>query len=115
MERTDYYILFDNFYELAEQYDADLANDLLNSVGEGEWQNEELIVYYDLEYFAEYELYEGFYAAEFGISGEPNFNGAPNPFNYIDLQGLGDALSESWDDSLYWTDGAEVIETSYGW
>ena len=114
MERTDYYILFDNFDELAD-YDEVLATELLEDVGEGEWQDGELRLYYDFEYYAEYEIYEGFYAALFGIYGEPNWNGAPNLFQYVDLQELGEALSASWDDSAYWTDGTVIIETSYGW
>lgn len=114
MERTDYYILFDNFEELVS-YDEELANALLADVGEGEWQDGELRLYYDLEYYAEYQLYEGWYASILNIYGEPDWGGAPNLFDYIDLQELGDDLAESWDSSVTWTDGTNVIETEYSW
>lgn len=64
---------------------------------------------------AEYELYEGWYASILNTYHEPDWRGAPNPFDFIDLQALGEALSESWDESAYWTDGTNVVGTSYGW
>lgn len=114
MRIDEYCATFDNFEELAAEY-PELAEMLLADVGAGEWQNEELYVYYGLIGLAEYELYEGWYAAVLGTYGEPDWNGAPNLFDFIDLHELGEALSESWDESMYWTDGTNVVGTSYGW
>jgi hypothetical protein len=115
MIKGDYYATFDNFEELSNEY-PELAADLLSDIGEGEWQDDELYVYYDgLTGLAEYEVCEGWYTSVLGTYGEPDWNGAPNLFDFIDMQALGEALSESWDASMYWTDGTNVVETSYGW
>lgn len=107
----DYYESFDNFEELASAY-PELAESLLEDVGEGEWQDEELMLFDDIENFAEYELYDGWYS---DIFGDADFNGAPNPLNYIDLAEFGEALSNSWDDSAYWRHGDYIVATPYGW
>ena len=106
-----YYELFDNFEEFASEY-PELSERLLEAVGEGEWQDGELLLFDDIEDLAEYELYECWYS---DIFGNADFHGAPNPLNYIDLAEFGEALSNTWDESVYWTDGEHIVATSYGW
>ena len=45
-----------------------------------------------------------------------DFHGAPNPVDYVDLDALGEALSDCWDESVYhrFSDDS-VISTNYGW
>lgn len=102
---------FDNYQDFAESY-PDVAASLLEEVGEGAWQDEQIFVYDSIEDFAEYELTEGWYA---DLNLDRDFRGAPNPLDYIDLKALGDALLESGDSSVQWTDGNVVVTTSYGW
>lgn len=106
-------ITFDNFEELLEAK-AKVAQELLKTYGEGEWQNNEIYYYSDVEDFAEYELTEGWYSG-LGLEGF-NFNGAPNIMAYIDLEALGAALVSSWDDSSnFEASTGEIVTTSYGW
>lgn len=107
-------VIFKNFKEL-QMNDKNLAEELLDACDTGEWQDEEIYYYEDLEGLADYELREGWYASFFGnVSGW--FNGAPDPFDFIDLKALGEALSYSWDESCYYlASTGEVLSTSYGW
>lgn len=107
-------IIFGNFKEL-QNNDEKLANDLLQERETGEWQAEEIYYYKDLEEFADYELREGWYASFFGNISK-GFNGAPDPFDYIDLKELGSDLAANWDESeQYLSDSGEVLQTGYGW
>ena len=87
--------ILENYTDLLE-YDEDLAKELLENVGEGDWQQERIYYYEDEEEFAEYELTEGWYA---NMGFDLDYNGAPNPLDYIDLSGLGNALIRNWDES----------------
>ena len=91
----------------------DIAKRLLDDVGNGEWMDNELYYHDSLSDYAEYELTEGWYI-DLGLY-DKDFRLAPNPLDYIDLDGLGEALSYSWDESCHWTNGEIVIETGYGW
>ena len=104
-------IVFDNFEEFKARH-SDIAKRLLAEIDSGEWVNEELYYYGTLSDFAEYELTEGWYV---DCNFDRDFRGAPNPMDYIDLEALGEALSNTWDESLYWTDGECVVGTSTGW
>lgn len=70
----DYCITYSNFEEFKEAHPT-LAEELLNEVSEGEWQNDILYYYETLSDLAKYELEEGGYAA-CGL-GDINVNGAP--------------------------------------
>ena len=102
---------FDNYREFAESY-PDVAASLLEDVGEGAWQDDQIFVYDSIEDFAEYELTEGWYI---DCNFDRDYRGAPNPLDYIDLKALGEALLDSGDSSVQWTDGNVVVTTSYGW
>ena len=105
------YETFNNLEELKVTY-PELAKELLEMFQDGDWVFEELYVYPTLEDYTRYELTDGWYAD----SVKDNYNGAPNPFDYIDLYALGDALSESWDDSInYLSEDNKVVATSHGW
>ena len=110
--------MYENFKEL-QMNGGMLAKELLDACGTGEWHNEKIYCYDDLEELAEYELYEGWYTGWFNDIEKYSrsyFNGAPNPFEFIDLKGLGLALSRSWDESVYYlASTGEVLSTSYGW
>lgn len=104
--------VFANLKELMVS-NSRLGNELVGEVGKGDWQENEIYLYDDLEDFAEYELTEGWYAS---LDVKQDWNGAPNPLDYIDLQRLGESLSDSWDSSCYYlTENDSVLATSTGW
>lgn len=100
-----------DFKELKKD-DPELAEKLLDEVNKGEWMEGELYVYPDDHEFAKYELSEGWYC---DCDFDRNFNGAPNPFNYIDMDSFARALVNSWDDSCNREIGEKIITTNYGW
>ena len=103
--------IFNNFKELME-YDSELAQDILKEKGEGKWQDEEIYYHATIEDYAEHELYDGWYADTF----KNDYNGAPDPLDFINLKEFGNALANSWDDSInYKTSHGEVLQTPYGW
>lgn len=105
---------YENFEELLNDKPK-LAKELLDEIGEGEWQNENIQYFVDTEEFAVYEIEEGWYA-DLGISSESSYDGAPNLMDYIDIDSLGEVLSNSWDESMYFKSSTgEVIKTYYGW
>lgn len=105
------YETFEDLEDLKVTY-PELAKELLEMFQDGEWVFEELIVYPSLEDYTKYELTDGWYADSF----KDDYNGAPNPFDYIDLDALGDALSRSWDDTInYLSEDNKVVATSHGW
>ena len=105
-------IILKSYAELFER-DEELAKELIEKVGSGEWQENEIYYYEDEEEFAEYELTEGWYA---DLRLDRDYNGAPNPLDYIDLSGLGDALVRNWDDSCnFRASTGEILTTSCGW
>ena len=105
-------IILKSYAELFER-DEKLAEELLKKVGNGEWQENEIYYYEDEEEFAEYELTEGWYA---DLRLDRDYNFAPNPLDYIDLSGLGNALVRNWDDSCnFRASTGEILTTSCGW
>ena len=105
-------IILKSYAELFER-DEELAKELIEKVGSGEWQENEIYYYEDEEQFAEYELTEGWYA---DLRLDRDYNFAPNPLDYIDLSGLGDALVRNWDDSCnFRASTGEILTTSCGW
>lgn len=108
---SEYCIEYNNFKDLMK-YEPELAKELLENKTKGDWQNNLIRKFECVEDFAYYELTEGWYSDI--IPGD--FNGAPNPLDYIDLTKLGNALVNNWDESLYFyaSDG-EILETEYGW
>lgn len=111
MQLSDYGIWYDNYAEFAEDQPK-VAEALLDDVGEGAWQDEQVFYYNSIEDFADYELHEGWYI---DCDFDRDFRGAPNPIDYIDLKALGEALLNSGDSSVEWTDWKCVVTTSYGW
>lgn len=108
------YEYFDNFSEFKEKYPK-LAQELLDEVGEGEWQAESLSYFESLSDYAQYELEEGWYSSYSDVFSK-DFNGAPKLIDFIDLEALGEALSNTWDDSVHYQFSDDsVISTSYGW
>ena len=104
---------FKNFNEL-EKDNPSLAKELLEMFDEGEWQENELYVYESLADYAYYELTEGWYIDNH--LDKQDYNGAPNPIDYIDLEALGEALVENGDEScIYRTEGDQVVTTDWGW
>ena len=103
--------IFNNFKELME-YDSELAQELLKENGKGRWQEEEIYYHATIEDYAEYELYDGWYADIF----KDDYNSAPDPLDFINLKEFGNALANSWDYSInYKTSHGEVLQTPYGW
>ena len=105
--------LYNSFEELKADK-PELAQELLDVFDKGEWQESNLSVYDTLEDFAYYELTEGWYIDNH--LDEQDYNGAPNPIDYIDLDALGEALVENGDEScIYRTEGDQVVTTDWGW
>lgn len=105
-------IILKSYTELFER-DEELAKELIEKVGSGEWQENEIYYYEDEEEYADYELTEGWYA---DLSLDRDYNFAPNPLDYIDLSGLGNALVRNWDDSCnFRASTGEILTTSCGW
>lgn len=105
-------IRYDNYNELLED-DEKLALELLEEKGKGRWQKEDIYRHYDLEYYAEFELTEGWYCE---LNLDRGFNGAPNLLHFIDLKELGNALLRNWDNSSHFqSDYGDILQTSYGW
>ena len=105
--------LYNSFEELKADK-PELAQELLEVFDKGEWQESNLSVYDTLEDFAYYELTEGCYIDNNLV--DQDYNGAPNPIDYIDLEALGEALVESGDEScIYRTEGDQVVTTDWGW
>ena len=107
--------VYQNFKEL-EKENKELSQELLEKKGKGEWQKEEIYMHKSLVDFAEYEVTDGWYSDLFGNM-MTDFNGAPNLFEYIDYEELGNDLIHSWDNSInYYSDNTnKVISNSYGW
>ena len=105
-------IILKSYAELFER-DEDLAKELIEKVGSGEWQENEIYYYEDEEEYADYELTEGWYA---DLRLDRDYNFAPNPLDYIDLSWLGNALVRNWDDSCnFRASTGEILTTSCGW
>ena len=103
--------IFNNFKELME-YDSELAQELLKENGEGKWQEEEIYYHVCIEDYAEFELYDGWYADIF----KDDYNGAPDPLDFINLKEFGECLANSSDESTnYKTTNGGVLQTPYGW
>ena len=102
---------YDNLEEL-KQENKELVERLLKEFDEGDWVNNDLYVYPSLEDFAKYEVEEGWYSGAI----KEDYNGAPDLFDYIDYEALGNALKDSWDDSCYYYDEETdfVVSTAYG-
>lgn len=106
--------VYRNFKELHEDK-IKLAEELLDEVGNGEWENEPIMLHEDVEEFAKYELTEGWYASS-GLGIDKDWNGAPNPFDYITFAELGHDLTRDWDSSTHhMSSTGEIFVTSHGW
>lgn len=104
--------IFDNYKSLAATY-PNVAAELLDEFGEGKWQDSDLYYYPSENDFAIYEIVDGWYST---IQLDTDFNGAPNLLDFIDFEGLGRALVETWDASCnFETKSGEIVTTSYGW
>lgn len=105
------YKIFENLEDLKETY-PELSKELLNMFEEGNWIYEKLIVYPTLKDYTKYELTDGWYSNSF----KDDYNRAHNPLDYIDLNALGDALSRSWDETIYYlSDDDKVVYTAIVW
>ena len=102
---------YENLEELREE-NEELVERLLEEFAEGNWVNNDLCVYQSLEDYAIYEVEEGWYSSFI----KPDFKGAPDLFDYIDYESLGNALKDTWDDSCYYYDEETdyVVSTAYG-
>lgn len=106
------YKIFDNLKQLEKSYPK-LSTELLQNFDMGDWVNDHLFIYNSIEDFAKYELAEGWYADKINNT---DYNGAPDPFDYIDMTEFGNALKETWDNSLYFeSKTGKIIATNYGW
>lgn len=107
-------ILYFKGYKSLKAIHPEIAEELLEVKGEGEWQNNEITCYRSAASFARYEVQEGWYAS-LGIY-EHDYNGAPDLKEFIDFEKLGDALVKNMDESIYYlTEDGCIVYTPCGW
>lgn len=102
---------FDDYKQFKKNYST-IAKKLLNEVGEGAWQEDCITVYPSYEDYAIYELTDGWYI---DCNWNRDYNGAPNPMDFIDLDALGQALVNTGDSSICIEIDDMIITTGYGW
>lgn len=68
-------------------------------------------LYPTLEDYAIYEVEDGWYSCS--LQNQSDFRGAPNPFNFIDYEKLGEALESTWDESTHWYDPVSKCVIEY--
>lgn len=102
---------YNNLYELKARLPK-LAQELLEVFGEGDWVDNEIEVYPTIKDFAKYELTDGWYV-NFRFA---NYNGAPDPFEFIDVKAFGNELVKTMDKGTYYLlKHKKVVVTSWGW
>ena len=105
-------IEYENFKDMKDN-NPELAERLLNMVGKGDWQDYQLVCYEDTGEFARYEVSDGWYS-DLGLYDCSDFNGAPNLYDYIDFDSLGEDLLNSADESMVVEVDNHIITTDYG-
>lgn len=105
--------MYQNFEELKDAHPK-LTKELLREVDEGEWEDKNLYYFETLSDLAQYEIEEGLY--------EPlrlcewYWGDAPNLLDFIDLNKLGEAWSNDWDENYYHRlSDDSAIFTNCGW
>lgn len=77
-------------------------------------EDKNLYYFETLSDLAQYEIEEGLYS-HLGLC-DIFWGDAPNPLDFIDLTKLGEALSEKWDDGVYYRlSDDSVITTNCRW
>ena len=95
---------------LAELGLSEARIDELNELG---WTYDYLCVYPTLEDYALYELTDGWYI---DCNFDRDFKGAPNPMDWIDLDGFGQRLIDLGDQNVTLAlSNGKVVTTSCGW
>lgn len=107
---------YDNFEALQNEHPA-VATELLDKKGGGDWQEDTLYYYDDPGDFAECEVCDGWYKAILGKDISQNiYNGAPNLYDFVDIDALGIALTSNWDESSYFISSFKaIVVTDFGW
>jgi hypothetical protein len=105
-------IEYENFKDMKDN-NPELADQLLNMVGQGDWQNYQLFCYEDSSEYAKYEVSDGWYA-QLELNECSSFDGAPNLYDYIDFDSLGEDLLNSVDESEVVELDDCIITTNYG-
>jgi hypothetical protein len=105
-------IEYENFKDMKNK-NPELAEHLLDTVGEGDWQDYQLVCYEDSSEYAKYEVSDGWYA-QLELNEWSSFNGAPNLYDYIDFDSLGEDLLNSADESMVVELDDCIITTNYG-
>jgi len=95
------------------QLNPELAERLIDTVGEGDWQDYQLVCYEDSSEYAKYEVSDGWYA-QLELNELSSFDGAPNLYDYIDFDSLGEDLLNSADESMVVELDDCIITTNYG-
>lgn len=104
--------VYENFEKLSEEKE-NLAQELLQNVGKGDWQEDEVVYFNSLEDYAYFELTEGWYSE---AKLDSDWKGAPDLLNFIDAYLLGRRLSQLWDTSAHFlAESEEVLTSSHGW
>lgn len=113
---TDFVLVYKNFNDFADDY-PDQAKQLLDTVADGNWQNEQIYFYEKPKDYADYQICKGFYSDMLNRDlSDTDYCGKPSLYNYIDLDSLGSDLLHDYDKSRTFVTGDyEVIETKHGW
>ena len=105
-------IEYKNFKDMKNN-NPELAESLLDTVGEGDWQDYQLVCYEDSSEYAKYEVSDGWYA-QLELNEWSSFDGAPNLYDYIDFDSLGEDLLNSVDESEVVDLDDCIVTTNYG-
>ena len=105
-------IEYENFKDMKNN-NPELAEHLLDTVGEGDWQDYQLVCYEDSSEYAKYEVSDGWYA-QLELNELSSFDGASNLYDYIDFDSLGEDLLNSADESMVVELDDCIIRTNYG-
>lgn len=93
------YETFENFAELKKTFPK-LASDMEDSFDDLDELGDSFSVFPTPTDYALYQLQYGWYS-EMGF-GYTNFNGAPNPIDWMDLDSFGKRLAETGDPTAVW-------------
>ncbi|MDE9903675.1 hypothetical protein O0H36_02085 [Staphylococcus pseudintermedius] len=85
---------YNNILELKEELNEEMQKEIDNFDLNIETP---ITLFIDKQEFAEYELSDGWYCDLF----KSDYNGSPNPLDFIDYDEFGDELINSWDNNIH--------------
>lgn len=98
---------YNNFKEL-ENKNKKLAAELLEHFGDGFWMKTDILIFNNKKNFALFELESGWYFDSF----KEDYNGAPDPLEFINFRKFANSLIDAWDESNHYiTANKKIVMT----